>query len=88
MSKGILDMLMENGIRAEFDNADANLGTKVRDAKTNKLPYWIVIGDKEIESGKVTLESRSGEKTEISKEELLSKLQSEIKNKITAASEQ
>ncbi len=74
-------MLIENGIRSELDNADENLGTKVRDAKTNKMPYWIVIGDKEVESGKVTLESRSGEKVEITQEELLSKLKEEIKEK-------
>ncbi|MEQ1500332.1 MAG: threonine--tRNA ligase [Parcubacteria group bacterium] len=73
--------LIESGIRSELDNADQNLGTKVRDAKTNKLPYWIVLGDKEVESGKVTLESRNGEKVEITEEELLSKLNDEIKIK-------
>lgn len=78
----IFQMLKENGIRSELDNADENLGTKVRDAKTNKIPYWIVLGDKEIESGKVTLESRSGEKIELSQEELLEKISGEIKNKI------
>ena len=31
---------------------------KVRSAKNEKIPYWIVIGDKEIEAKKVTLESR------------------------------
>jgi len=74
-------MLIENGIRSEIDLDDQNLGTKVREAKTNKLPYWIVLGDKEVESQKVTLESRSGEKVELSEEELLSKLQTEIKDK-------
>ena len=73
---------MENGIRSELDNADANLGTKVRDAKTNKIPYWIVVGDKEVDAEKVTLESRdTGQLGQISKEELLEKLQKEIKNK-------
>ena len=75
-------MLKENNIRAEFDNKDENLGTKVRDAKNNKIPYWIVIGDKEIEAKKVTLESRdSGQLGQMSKEELLKKLLEEIKNK-------
>ena len=75
-------MLIENGIRAEFDNADENLGKKVRDAKTNKIPYWIVIGDKEIESNKVTLESRNeGQLGQMGVEEMLSKLQTEIKLK-------
>lgn len=80
-AKAVHEMLIENGIRSELDLEDANLGTKVRDAKTNKLPYWCVLGDKELESGKLTLESRSGEKSELSKEEILEKFQKEIKEK-------
>jgi threonyl-tRNA synthetase len=80
-AKEIFDMLREHGIRTEFDDADENLGSKVHNAKENKIPYWIVIGDKEIESGKVSLESRLGEKSELAKEELLEKLQKEIKGK-------
>ncbi len=78
----IHDMLIENGIRSELDSEDSNLGTKVRDAKTNKIPYWIVLGDKEVEANLVTLESRSGEKIQITEKELLEKLQIEIKNKL------
>ena len=75
-------MLIENGVRSELDTEDANLGTKVRDAKTNKMPYWIVLGDKEVEAGKVTLESRDqGQLGQMTAEELLAKLQEEIKNK-------
>ena len=81
-AKKVFDLLKENNIRAEFDDAEENLGGKVRDAKNNKIPYWIVIGDKEIASEKVTLESRdAGALGQISKEELLKKLLEEIKNK-------
>jgi threonyl-tRNA synthetase len=81
-AKEIYEMLKENNIRAEFDDADSNLGGKVRDAKNNKIPYWIVIGDKEIEAKKVTLESRdSGQLGQMPKEELVEKLLEEIKNK-------
>ncbi len=81
-AKEVFEMLKQNNIRAEFDDSDINLGTKVRDAKTNKVPYWIVIGDKEIEAGKVTLESRdAGQLGQLSKEDLVSKLLEEIKNK-------
>ncbi len=81
-AKQVYEMLKENNIRVELDDKDANLGSKVRDAKTNKMPYWIVIGDKEIEAGKITLESRdAGQLGQISKEELLAKLLEEIKNK-------
>jgi len=78
----VFDTLKENGIRAELDDADENLGGKVRDAKNNKMPYWIVIGDKEVESNTVTLESRDhGQLGQISVEELVSKLTEEIQNR-------
>jgi len=78
----IFNLLKENDIRAELDNEDKNLGGKVRDAKNQKTPYWIVVGDKEVEADKVNLESRdSGQLGQISKEELVSKLLEEIKNK-------
>jgi threonyl-tRNA synthetase len=88
-AKEIYELLKTNNIRAELDDSDSNLGGKVRDAKNNKLPYWIVIGDKEIEAGKITLESRdlptgqagAGQLGQISKEELVLKLLEEIKNK-------
>jgi threonyl-tRNA synthetase len=81
-AKKVFEMLRENNIRAELDDAEENLGGKVRDAKNNKLPYWLVIGDKEIEADKVTLESRDkGQLGQISREELLKKLLEEIKNK-------
>lgn len=82
VAKEVFEILKENNIRAELDDADENLGSKVRDAKNNKVPYWIVIGDKEIESGKVTMESRdAGGLGQLSKEEVLEKLISEIANK-------
>ncbi|MFZ3011384.1 MAG: threonine--tRNA ligase [Minisyncoccia bacterium] len=81
-AKEVSELLKASGIRADLDDNNGNLGGKVRDAKNNKLPYWIVIGDKEIEANKITLESRdTGPLGQITKEELLSKLLEEIKNK-------
>src|SRR3989344_3770747 len=74
-AKKVFDMLKENNIRAELDDKDENLGSQIRDAKQNKIPYWLVIGDKEVEGGKATLESRdAGQVGQVSKEELLNKL--------------
>jgi threonyl-tRNA synthetase len=81
-AKQVYEMLKAAGIRAEFDDKDENLGTKVRDAKNSKMPYWIVLGDKEVEAGVVTLESRNnGQLGQMNKEEMLAKLLEEIKNK-------
>jgi threonyl-tRNA synthetase len=81
-AKKVFELLKENNIRVELDDKDENLGGKVRDAKNNKIPYWVVIGDKEIESGKMTVESRdTGNLGQVSTEEFLKKLLEEVKNK-------
>lgn len=81
-AKKVFELLKENNIRAELDDEEENLGGKVRDAKNKKIPYWIVLGDKEIEADKITLESRDkGQLGQMSKEELLEKLKKEIEEK-------
>ncbi len=81
-AKEVYELLREANIRAELATEDENLGGKVRKAKEDKIPYWIVLGDKEVEAGKITLESRdSGQIGQMSKEELVQKLSEEIKNK-------
>ena len=81
-AKEVFELLKQNGIRTELDEEEANLGGKVRDAKNKKIPYWIVIGDKEIEADKITLESRdNGQLGQISKQELILRFLEEIKNK-------
>ncbi len=81
-AKQVFDLLKKNNIRVELDDEEANLGGKVRDAKNKKIPYWIVIGDKEISSQKLTVENRDSTKTEdISINELISKLKKEIEEK-------
>ncbi len=50
--------LSAKGFRVDLDKTDEGFGKKVRQAKVMKIPYFIVIGDKDITAGKVTLESR------------------------------
>jgi threonyl-tRNA synthetase len=50
--------LFEAGIRVAVDASDESLGKRIRNAKTMKLPYLLVAGDKEIEAGTVSAESR------------------------------
>ncbi|MEX2010437.1 MAG: threonine--tRNA ligase, partial [Parcubacteria group bacterium] len=54
----VLEALQAANIRAEMDASDETLGKKIRNAKTEKVPYSLVIGDKEVEGNKVTVESR------------------------------
>jgi len=70
------------GLRTDCDTTDEGFGKKVRQAKQQKIPYFIIIGDKDIAAGKVTLESRDkGNLGQLTVEEILVKLTSEIRNK-------
>jgi threonyl-tRNA synthetase len=77
----VMDKLKAADIRVEFDNSDETLGKKIRNAKTEKVPYALVIGDKEMNEKKVTVEGRDGEKAEMSTEELVEKLKAEIRER-------
>ncbi|MBI2482204.1 MAG: threonine--tRNA ligase [Candidatus Vogelbacteria bacterium] len=72
---------LEN-VRVEMLPADDTLGKRIREVKTKKYPYFIVIGDKEKDSATFTLESRSGDKAVLSLPDLLTKLTTEIKNRV------
>ncbi len=71
--------LEEAGFRINFDASSESLGKKIRVAKQEKTPYFIVIGDKEVTNKTVTLESRNGDKSEIGVSELINKLKEEVK---------
>lgn len=76
------ELLVKAGVRSDFDDRDLNLGKKVREAKNEKIPYWIVLGDKEIESNNVTVEHRDkGQLGTQSPEEFVAQLVEEIKNR-------
>lgn len=78
----LLKLLKEKDIRVEILSPEESLGKRIRNAKTNKVPYIAVIGDKDIEAGGVTLEKRGGEKGELIKtEDLISLLEEKIKNR-------
>ncbi|MBP9765835.1 MAG: threonine--tRNA ligase [Candidatus Pacebacteria bacterium] len=80
-AKEIYSKLKSKKYRVELEDSKDGLGKKVRYAKEMKYPYWIVIGDKEKEENKITLESRSGEKFNLSLEELIEKLEKEVEEK-------
>lgn len=80
-AKSIYDNLTEEGIRAEMDDSNETLGKKVRDAKLMKIPYLLVVGDKEVESKEITVESRTEKVGSLSVEKFLELIQKEIKEK-------
>lgn len=61
-SESVLTELKEAGFRVECDESNETLGKKIRTAKTEKVPFVLVIGDKEMSERTVTVETRSDEK--------------------------
>jgi threonyl-tRNA synthetase len=55
-----LDRLKAAGVRAELDDRSESVGRKIRDAELGKIPYMLVVGDREAESGSVSVR-RHGE---------------------------
>ena len=80
-AKNIFDQLKEAGLRVEFLESGDSLGKRIRNVKMSKTPYFIVIGDKEKDSGNITIENRAGDKEEISTEKFIEKIHTEIKNR-------
>jgi threonyl-tRNA synthetase len=56
----VLKKLAEAGIRAETDLRNEKIGFKIREAQNMKVPYMLVVGDKESEAGTVAVRSHSG----------------------------
>ncbi len=75
----IYDILHSKMIRTELDISNDGFGKKVRQAKVDHIPYFIIIGDKDIAVDKVTLESRdAGQIGQLSFEEVIEKITKEI----------
>ncbi len=81
-SKKLVIDLQEKGIRVDLDDRDEKLGYKIREAQTKKVPYQLVVGDKEVESNEVTYR-RYGEQaqTSVKVSEFLDLIVKEIKDK-------
>jgi threonyl-tRNA synthetase len=75
----VLAALRAKDVRAELDSSSESLGKKIREAKMQKIPYLLVVGDKEIEEKKVSVESRDhGKLDSMSVEDFTGKILEEI----------
>ena len=82
-AKTIHKALKEKGIRTECDDSNETLGKKIRQGKLEKVPYLLVIGDREMEHHSVTLESRdNGNLGSMTIEQLTEKLLADIATKV------
>lgn len=80
-AKEVNSKLLEKGIRVELDSRQEKLGYKIREAQMSKVPYILVIGDKEIEAKLVGVRTRSkGDIGQLPVEEFIARIEEEIKN--------
>lgn len=74
--------LQAEGIRAEVDTRNEKIGYKIREAQLEKVPYMLVIGDKEIENGQVAVRSRgAGDLGAMALAGFIEKITREVKDK-------
>ena len=59
-ANSVYSRLRSAGIRVEIDNRDEKIGYKIREAQLEKVPYMLVIGEKETENGNIAVRSRDG----------------------------
>ena len=71
------------GLRVETDLRNEKIGFKIREAQMQKIPYMLIIGDKEVENGVVAVRSREGgDLGTMTLEDFLAKIQSEVNEKL------
>ena len=78
----VVKNLKENGFRAKTDLRNEKIGFKIREHTLKRVPYLLVVGDKEMENGLVAVRTRSGEDLgQMSVEDFTAKLAEEVKTR-------
>lgn len=81
-AQNIYDHLKSEEIRVEIDLRNEKMQSKIRDAQKSKVPYMVILGDKEVDSDTITIRTRRGEnKFNLNFEKFLKDLKKEIDNK-------
>ena len=83
-SKEIYDLLKENNIRVNLDDREEKLGYRMREAQTKKIPYNLIVGDKERDENLISYRLfGSKDTTTVKKEEFIELIKEEIIKKLT-----
>ncbi|MBS5983214.1 threonine--tRNA ligase [Clostridium butyricum] len=78
----VVKQFNENGIRVEIDQRNEKIGYKIREARNERVPYIVIIGEKEEGEGNISLRSRkNGDEGSINVRDLIERINNEIKNK-------
>ena len=75
----VAETLKQSGMRVDVDDSDNTMGAKIRNQQLHKVPYMLIVGDNEAESGTVSVRPRSGEeRRDVDVEEFVATLSDEI----------
>jgi threonyl-tRNA synthetase len=82
-AKTVLQTLKKADIRAEIDDRSEKIGKKIRDTELSKVPYMLVIGEKEMQEGKVAVRRQGkGDMGSADIETFVQSLSSEIRDRV------
>ena len=82
-ANGVLAELKKFGIKADIDARNETIGKKIREAQGKKIPYSLIIGEKEMQDGTVAVRKRGvGDVGAIKLKDFINQIQNEIENKI------
>ena len=77
-AKQVADALDAAGIRVETDFRNEKIGYKIREARNERVPYIVICGEKEEETGKISLRSRQGDEGETDLDAFIGRVKEEI----------
>ncbi|MDD3396148.1 MAG: threonine--tRNA ligase [Acidaminococcaceae bacterium] len=81
-AKQVYDELFNQGIRVKLDDRNEKIGYKIREAQVKKVPYMLVVGEKEVANNEVAVRShKDGDLGAMKLADFIAKLQKEIKDK-------
>lgn len=82
-AESVLKKMKKSDLRVEIDNRPEPLSSRIRDAQEQKIPYMIIVGDKEVEAGNVSIRDRKGkQKNNVELKGFIKDLLEEIHKKV------
>lgn len=85
-AQSVVDQLKAAGLRVELDSRNEKIGYKIREARNERMPYLVVIGEKEVEANAISVRSRhEGELGQLTASDFLAKLLMEVDSKSLSA---
>ena len=80
-AKHFADRLEKAGLRVETDLRNEKIGYKIREAQSQKIPYMLVLGDKEAENDTISVRTLSGEQSVEGLSDFIARLQADVKSR-------